>query len=48
MCGGGLAKDNVDVSIEDMEVYRMKRHMAADPIGSSLLNSDEILDYESW
>ena len=47
MCGGGLAKDNVDVSIEDMEVYRMKRHKEADPISSSLLNSDEILDYES-
>ena len=41
---GGSTSGNGDVSVEDMEVFRMKRQKGEDPM-AALLDSDKVLDY---
>jgi len=43
--GYGNREDSVSVSVEDMEVYRLKRLKQEDPM-AALLNTEELLDYE--
>eukprot|EP01032_Pedospumella_encystans_P012337 gene12337-14280_t len=42
---GYNSMQNVEVSVEDMEVYRMKRTKADDPM-SALMDSEELLEYK--
>ena len=48
MRSGGIhgSKDTGDVSPEDMEAFRMKRHKAIDPMSATLLGSDAVLEYK--
>eukprot|EP00606_Chrysophyceae_sp_TOSAG23-5_P000261 GSChrysophyteH2.ASY1.ANO1.712.1 assembled CDS len=41
---GGSTSGNGEVSVEDMEVFRMKRQKGEDPM-AALLDSDKVLDY---